>query len=356
MDERRATVILARTPGLTAPPLIEAARAAGGLGALAETFGPSGSAPVDGARVDEDLRWLDASGAMAIPCTSPLYPVRLAQTPGAPVVLYVLGDAGLLAAAQVTVVGARRATPTGREIAREMAGALARAGLAVTSGLAIGIDGAAHQGALDESKPTLAICAHGLDRIYPREHRALAERIRGAGALVSGFAPGAPPRRQHFPSRNRILAALGLATLVVEAERGSGSLVTARFAMQQGRPVFAVPGSVRSVLSGGCHELLRCGARMAESASDVLEGIRIPVSNQLVTAPPQAAFPGGAAGATLDKDSEILLDALGFEPVSLNTLVERTGLPASGIASMLLILELAGRVAPQSGGRYSRVC
>jgi DNA processing protein len=377
MDERQICALLARTPGLTARHVRAAAADAGApsglrdrpgaaaLSAVVERLRAADSALSPGARaylseplrapLDDDLRWLDASGAIVVPCTSALYPVHLAETVDAPPVLYLLGDAHALAARQVTMVGARAATPAGRAIAREMARELARAGLAVASGLAVGIDAASHEGALDAGGVTLAVCAHGLDCLYPPQHRGLARRIREHGALISRFPPGTRPTRQRFPWRNRTLSGLGAATVVVEAARGSGSLHTARFAVQQGRPVFAVPGSVRNPLSAGCHALLRQGARIAESAADVLHVLEISVLYQALTGVHAAARYAAPAAAPLDKGAEILLDAIGFEPVSLNTLVERTGLPSGGIASMLLMLELGGRVAPQPGGRWSRV-
>lgn len=371
MDERRICALFARTHGLTAQHVRAAFAGAGDLpGALArlrETPDAEASslAPPERVRarlgttpeplIDGDLRWLDASGAVALPCTSPLYPALLADTPFAPPALYVLGDTCALGGRAIAMVGARRATPGGCATAREIAAELARAGLVIASGLAVGIDAASHTGALDAGLRTLAVCAHGLDLLYPRGHRQLAERIRERGALVSAFPPGSAPTRPRFPLRGRMLSGLAIATLVVEAGRGSGSLHTARFALQHGRTVFAVPGSVRSPLSAGCHELLRCGAQLAEGAPDVLRTLGIHLSNQDLIESRRPRRRGAAALRPLDTDSKILLDAIGFEPVSLNTLVERTGLPSGGIASLLLILELAGHVAPQPGGRWSRV-
>jgi DNA processing protein len=371
MDEPDICALLARTPGLAAPHVRAAVAAAGAssaataLCAALERLRAADSPLSARARaylsdpprslLDSDRRWMDTSGATVVPCTSALYPHLLAEVADAPPVLYVLGDAQALAARQIAMVGARGATPAGRAIAREMAGALSRAGFAVTSGLALGIDAASHEGALESGGTTLAVCAHGLDCVYPRQHRDLAARIEERGALVSRFAPGVPPSRRRFPWRNRILSGIAAATVVVEAAQRSGSLHTARFALQQGRLLFAVPGSVRSPLSAGCHELLRRGGRIAESAADVLRGLGIPIHNQSLNSTGTAARACDPAAGPLDKDSEILLDALGFEPVSLNTLVERTGLPSNGVASMLLILELGGRVAPQPGGRWSRV-
>jgi DNA processing protein len=358
MDERRIAALLARTPGISAQHVHEALARAGDLARAAQlirTPGLSRVHAVSDARLDADVRWLEASGATAVMCTSALYPARLAAMAEAPPVLYVLGDVATLAPPSVAMVGARRATPAGLAIAREMAGEIARAGLVVASGLAVGIDAACHAGALEAGGATLAVCAHGLDLLYPREHRALAVRICGSGALVSRFPPGAPPARWRFAVRGRMLSGLALATLVVEAARASGSLQTAHAALRQRRPVYAVPGSIRSPASAGCHALLKCGARLAESAADVLRGLEIPLADQASMQAPRPLPHAAGAGAPLDKASEILLDALGFEPVSLNTLVERTGLPSGGIASLLLALELAGRVAPQPGGRFSRL-
>ncbi len=370
MDERRACALIARAPGLTARLVCAAAARAGGLAELAMRCAAQPAADVAAdlppraraflgappqAAIDSDLSWLDRSGAVLIPCTSALYPPPLAEVSRAPPVLYVLGDPHALSARQVAMVGARSATAAGRAIAREMAAALGRAGLTVTSGLAVGIDAASHEGALAAGGATVAVCAQGLDQTYPREHEDLARRIREHGALVSRFAPGAPPLRRHFPLRNDLLSGLAAATLVVEAARHSGSLITARCAMQHGRPVLAVPGSIRNPLAAGCHELLRQGARIAESASDVLRELGISFSDQEVVWPSPAECGAAAQAPPLDKDSEILLDALGFEPVSVSTLVERTGLASGCIASMLLILELRGRVALQPGGRYCRL-
>ena len=355
MDERRIAALFARTPGLTASKVHAALAQAGDLAGAAELIGGSRARKVNALLLDRDLRWLERSRAAAVICTSSVYPAQLAGTAEAPAVLYVLGNVGTLAAPQVAMIGARRATPAGLVSAHEMARAFVRAGVAVASGLAVGIDAASHEGALEAAGTTLAVCAHGLDLLYPRQHRALAQRICEGGALVSPFPPGTPPEKWRFPARGCILSGLALATLVVEAARDSGSLHTARAALRQGRPVYAVPGSIRSPVSGGCHELLRGGAQIAESAADVLRGIRGAPYKQALTGAPRPVLRGNPQRAPLDKASEILLDALGFEPVSLNTLVERTGLPSSGIASLLLALELAGHVAPQPGGRYSRL-
>lgn len=309
--------------------------------------------------IADDLAWLRASGARLLLWGEEAYPQQLAVTPGAPAAIYVLGDAAVLKMPQLAMVGARRASPLGRQVARELAGALTQAGLTITSGLAAGIDAASHGGALEAGGRTVAVLGNGLDRIYPPENARLAKRIRAAGALVSEFPPRTGPRRQHFPQRNRVISGLALGTLVVEAARNSGSLITARQAGHQGREVFAVPGSIRSPLSWGCHRLLRDGARLVEGPEDVLAELRFnPKIQKLAWQGRGCASSrrvGSGGGAPLDKEYEMLLDALGFEPATIDTLVARSGLSGESIASMLLILELEGRIAPYPGGLYGRL-
>ncbi|HTT03539.1 MAG TPA: DNA-processing protein DprA [Steroidobacteraceae bacterium] len=366
MDELRACALLARAPGLTAERLRAAVAQLGQLEFVAEGGRVCERAGLEAhtaaflraapsSTIDADLRWLAKSGAQLIPCTSPRYPELLARTEGAPAVLYVLGEPSVLASPQLSMVGARAASAAGRATARELATELVRAGLTITSGLALGIDAASHEGALAGGGMTVAVCAHGLDTLYPRQHRALAQRIRERGALVSEFPPGTPPRREMFPQRNRIISALSLGTLVVEAATWSGSLITARCAGEQGREVFAVPGSIRNPLARGCHQLIREGATLVESAADVLAELKTYKQNQQFTLDVLTVAGTAEPPPSLDKDYEMLLDALDFEPVSIDTLVERTGLSSGSIASMLLILELGGRVAPHPGGRYGRL-
>lgn len=366
MDLHRACAILARAPGLAAEHVraavahfgeLERAVSAGRRLASVEIPATASAwlAAPDESAVDADLQWVAASGAQLVPCTSELYPPLLAQIRGAPPVLYVLGEAAALQLPQLAMVGSRSPTPGGRATARAFAEYFAQAGLTITSGLALGIDAASHEGALQGGGLTIAVCGHGLDVVYPREHRALAARIRERGALVSEFPPRVPPLRRNFPQRNRIISGLALGTLVVEAARHSGSLITARTAGEQGREVFAIPGSIHNPLSRGCHTLIREGAKLVEQAEDVLSELRISLAPRQLA--PRGTGPEGTATAAvaLDKDYEMLLDALGFEPASIDVLAERTGLPSESIASMLLILELEGRVAPHPGGRYCRV-
>jgi DNA processing protein len=309
----------------------------------------------DESRIAADLRWLDDSGCHLLACTSRDYPDLLRHSPDAPPVLFVRGNAAVLNEPQLAMVGSRNPTAGGRATARRFAASFARLGLCITSGMALGIDAACHEGALDSDGITVAVLAHGLDVIYPAVHQALAERILASGALVSEFPPGTAPLAAHFPQRNRIIAGLSHGTLVVEAARDSGSLITARLAGVAGREVFAIPGSIHNPLARGCHQLIRQGARLVEEVDDVLAELNISLSAQLLAG--SSAAPAGTtdAGAALDKEYKILLDALAFEPASVDSLIERTGMNSESIASMLLILELDGHVAPHPGGRYSRM-
>ena len=313
----------------------------------------------DQAALEADLNWLRASGARLVLWGDTGYPLALAAIPGAPAALYVVGSVEAIKTPQLAIVGARSASPLGRSIARELAGSLAQVGLTITSGLALGIDAASHEGALAAGGCTVAVLGTGPDRVYPAENAGLAARIRTAGTLVSEFPPRTGPQRQNFPRRNRVISGLALGTLVIEAGERSGSLITAQRALEQGREVFAVPGSIRSPLSQGCHQLIRQGAHLVESAADVLAGLKFGHQFQGLK-PEVAGGPEGCGlppqgGAPLDKEYEMLLDALGFEPATIDTLVARSGLSGESIASMLLILELEGRIAPYPGGLYGRL-
>lgn len=305
----------------------------------------------DRARIDADLRWLESSGATLLAVTDEEYPPLLRHSPDAPPLLFVLGDVAALSEPQIAMVGSRNPTAGGVATARDFAAKFARAGLTVTSGLALGIDAACHEGALGGGGLTIAVLGCGLDRIYPKSHESLAGRIAASGAVISEFPPGTEPLPCYFPQRNRIIAGLSSGTVVVEAARRSGSLITARLAGAAGREVFAVPGSIHNERARGCHELIRQGAKLIESVEDVLCDLRISLTDQLLAPAPGVA----KKPPRLDKASEILLDALAFEPASVDSLIERTGLNSESITSMLLILELEGHVAPHPGGRYSRL-
>lgn len=284
----------------------------------------------------------------------PRFPEQLAAVRGCPDALYVRGDPAVLALPQLAIVGSRAATRAGRETAFEFAAALAARGLAITSGLATGIDAAAHRGALAAGGVTIAVCATGLDRTYPPEHAALADEIAAAGALVSEFPAGTPPAARHFPQRNRVISGLARGVLVVEAAARSGSLITARHAADQGRDVLAVPGSIRDALARGCHRLIKDGAALVETPDDVLFALGLAELEADLVPDIAAGTDAGKSRAVLDSDAEMLLNALGFEPADFDRLVERTGLAVQAVASKLQMLELEGRVESLAGGRYSR--
>ncbi|MFP4245376.1 MAG: DNA-processing protein DprA [Ectothiorhodospira sp.] len=305
-----------------------------------------------------DLQWAEAPGRHILTLEDPRYPPRLRVIPGAPPVLYVVGDPQVLHWPMLAVVGSRHPTPGGRDTATAFSAHLARSGLVIASGLAQGIDAAAHAGALEGHGLTVAVTGTGPDRVYPATHRDLARRIAAEGALVTELPAGTPVRREHFPRRNRILAGLAVGTLVVEAAQRSGSLITARLAGEQGREVFAIPGSIHNPMARGCHRLIRQGAKLVETADDILEelGPQIFVPSGTST-PTREASPAPAVPAAegVDPEHTALLEAMGHDPVAVDQLVERTGLTAGAVSSMLLLMELRGQVASLSGGRYVRL-
>ena len=327
------------------------AQARAGLPAATREFLSSSKAALS--RTEQ--AWLEHPRHHIVPFTDPRYPALLRRTVHAPIALYVAGDASVLNDPQLAVVGSRNPTAQGRETAAQLCEQLAARGLVITSGLAAGIDTAAHLGALRAEGRTIAVLGSGISEIYPRCNGPLGIDIARQGAVVSAFPLEAPPRRSHFPRRNGIIAALCLGTLVVEAARESGSLITARLAGGLGRKLFAVPGSILSPMSQGCHQLIRQGAKLTETAHDILSEIDF---SGFFTAREREA--GGIAGhggleLGMDKDQKILLDALGFDPVDLDGLVVRTGFKPATVSSMMLILELEGHVQAAPGGRYSRV-
>ncbi len=309
----------------------------------------------DATRHQPELEWLACEQQHLVTWADADYPPLLRQIPDPPLALYVIGDRAALSRPQLAIVGSRNPTPAGRENARAFARHLAGAGLAITSGLALGIDGAAHRGALEASGgATLAVVATGLDRVYPARHRELAHEIAGRGALISEFSLGTPPLPENFPIRNRLISGLAFGVLVVEAAVGSGSLITARLATDQGREVFAIPGSIHSPLARGCHALIRQGAKLVETAQDILEEL-----GALARAVADSgAAPGSLAPrvppAELPAPMAQLLVCLGYDPASIDQLVERSGLTTEAVSSMLLQLELQGLVEAGAGGKFQR--
>jgi DNA processing protein len=311
------------------------------------------SAP-DRAAAERDLQWLGRSPQHHfITDDDTRYPARLRTIAGAPVALFAVGDPRLLDEPQLAIVGARGASSQGRENARAFADAASRIGLLVTSGLALGIDAAAHAGALDSGAATVAVCGNGLDRIYPPRNQTLGERIAACGVLLSEYPPGTVPRPQHFPQRNRIISGLSLGVLVVEAQLGSGSLITARLAAEQGREVFALPGSIHNPLARGCHALIRDGAALVESLDDIVAALA-PQLRPLLPAPASAA----AATAESPVDDPLqrqLLALLGDTPASLDQLAAQLSSGVAELGAALLGLELEGRIEALPGDRFVRL-
>lgn len=310
--------------------------------------------------------WLDGAtdgqARSLIAIGDPAYPELLLQSADPPLLLHAIGRAALLDTRSLAIVGSRRPTPQGLENARRFAREAGERGLTVVSGLALGIDGAAHEGALQAGAGTVAVVGTGLDRVYPARHRDLAARIAREGLLVSEFPIGTPAIGANFPQRNRIIAGVSLGTLVVEAALRSGSLITARLALESGRDVFAIPGSIHSEQSHGCHWLIKQGAKLVESIDEITEEFEVPghAGSTASTATdkadradtsPAPAEPQPAA----DGGDDRLLETIGHDPVSFDVLLARTGCSVSALGAALLELELAGRVARLPGQLYQRI-
>lgn len=301
-------------------------------------------------QIEAALAWAREPGNHILTLADAAYPQALLQIPDPPTLLYAKGRVELLNAPALAIVGARSATPQGVENAEAFARALSEAGLSIVSGLALGVDAAAHRGALKGQGSTIAVVGTGADRIYPARNDKLAREIAGQGVILSEFPLGTPPAAYNFPRRNRIISGLARGVLVVEAAVDSGSLITARMAAEQDREVFAIPGSIHSPLSRGCHKLLKQGAKLVESAQDVLEELR------------WAGLSSHPAGKTAspealqaDDESAAFLLHMGFDPVDPDTLVARAGLTPDALFAILTVLELDGRVARLPGGRFQRI-
>ncbi|KGC09085.1 DNA protecting protein DprA [Burkholderia cepacia] len=395
----RAWLQLAHAPGLS-PAVLQALLAAFGSPAavlcasdqaIAAVSSPAAAQAVRASerddldtRTDAALAWLDGPGNVLVTLSDPAYPPRLRDLHDPPPLLYVKGRLDLLHARGLAVVGSRHATPQGLADATHFAHALSDAGLTIVSGLALGVDGAAHRGGLDGRSGTVAVIATGADLVYPARHRALAHEIAAHGAIVSEWPLGTPARAAHFPQRNRLIAALALGVLVVEAAPRSGSLITARLANELGRDVFAIPGSIHAPLAQGCHALIRDGAKLTAAPLDVLEeyGLGEPAAHSTGGAAragnPRAnageiRAPGTAGSAPADRaaaaaapprseapppddpSERAVLVALGYGPVTYEWLAEHSGLPDDVLHGALLALELAGRIASVAGGRFARL-
>ncbi len=374
MTELKDWLQLLRAPGLGARrlhPLIKhfgSATAVIGAGGALRDFGVTQPAmealtQPDRTRLDADLQWLSEPNHHLVTFASNDFPPQLRQMPDPPAALFVVGDPTLMWLPQLAIVGSRNASRGGLDNARGFAQLIASQGLTVTSGLALGVDGAAHAGALAANGPTIAVAATGLDRVYPAKHRDLATKIAENGAIVSEFPLGTEPRPGHFPARNRIISGLSLGVLVVEASLGSGSLITARQAIEQGREVFAIPGSIHNPMARGCHQLIKQGAKLVESGEDLYDELKASLAAHVALAGDRLGTPveavsveptGGEPNNEQNEDYKKLLEAIGYDPVSIDRLVELTELPIDALSSMLLILELDGKVQNEPGGGYYR--
>ncbi len=310
--------------------------------AAAELLRPEAIAPA----IERALRWTQEPGHAIVTLADAAYPRLLLEIPDPPPLLYAIGRVELLGRPSLAVVGSRNATAQGARDAEQFAKAFSAAGLTIVSGLALGIDAAAHRGALAAASSTIAVFGTGVDVIYPRQNAPLAERIAESGLLLSEFPLGFSALAHNFPRRNRLISGLAQGCLVIEAALASGSLITARAAAEQGREVFALPGSIHSPLTKGCHALIKQGAKLVESAEDVLAEL---------TAFRRTGFASTSAAADPAAQPEALLTHMGFDPVDLDSLCARSALPAERVSAELLRLELAGRIAALPGGLYQRL-
>ncbi|MFJ3055123.1 DNA-processing protein DprA [Herbaspirillum sp. NPDC087042] len=323
---------------------------------LAAVVGPAIAAalrkplvPRQQARIAATLAWLQVPGQSIVTLADAHYPPALLQIPDPPPLLYLRGNAAWLCGEALAVVGSRNATAQGVAHAARFSEELSRAGLTIVSGLALGIDAAAHEGGLRGAGSTVAVIGTGIDIDYPLRHRALAQRIAEQGCIVSEYPLGTPPLAANFPRRNRLISGLSRAVLVVEAAAQSGSLITARMAAEQGRDVFAIPGSIHSPLAKGCHQLIRQGAKLVDTTQDILDEF---AGRQAV---PMATRPAAATAVDVDPASALVLQAMGHDPVDADTLASRCELDVAALAGLLLTLELEGRIELLPGAQYRRL-
>jgi DNA processing protein len=306
------------------------------------------AAAVHGPVAEETMRaigiWLDDSSNHIVTLADPSYPQALLQIADPPPLIYAKGRVTLLNHDSFAVVGSRNATQQGLAHAESFARVLSDAGLTIVSGLALGIDAAAHRGGLTGASSTIGVVGTGLDIVYPARNRELAHQLAQDGCIISEFTLGTPPVAANFPRRNRLISGLARGCLVVEAAISSGSLITARMANEQGKDVFAIPGSIHSPLAKGCHNLIKQGAKLAETADDILEELRLPAVGTRL-----------ASVGDLHTTTDHVFDALGFEPCDIDTLSTRTGMGTEKIAALLTEWEIEGRVEALPGGRYQRV-
>lgn len=298
--------------------------------------------------VEQDLAWLDKDENHALTWHDNDYPQLLLEIPNPPPVLFVRGNLKLLQQPQIAIVGSRNPSVQGIQTATDFAATLTRFGFTITSGLALGIDAAAHRGALQATGQTIAVAGTGPDRVYPARHKELAGEIIQHGTIVSEFPPGTAALANHFPRRNRIISGLCIGLLVVEAARQSGSLITARLALEQNREVFAIPGSIHNPLARGCNALIREGAKLVETTDDILEELGEYNQRHEGNVPQKSQ-------SELDPEQQNLLNLIQFGPTTVDYLVQQSGLSVEIVSSMLLVLELQGYIASAAGGSYIRI-
>ena len=301
------------------------------------------------------LDWLQNNNAHVVTLANRTYPQRLLEISNPPAVLYAIGNLHWLNHPSIAIVGSRNATPQGEKNAEEFAASLCNFGLCVVSGMALGIDGAAHRGALKANAATIAVVGTGLDIVYPARHRDLAHKIAERGLIISEFPLGTPSKAQNFPRRNRLISGLSLGCLVVEANIDSGSLITARLATEQGREVFAIPGSIHSPVAKGCHQLIKQGAKLVENTQDILEEIK-----NLLPVHRSANSPSGLIGEmALETEaglgSNTVLDLMGFDAINFDSLQQLSTLTTEALSAMLMMLELDGKITVLSGNKYQRL-
>ena len=301
---------------------------------------------VDQADLQDTLNWLAKANNHIVTLADPDYPKALLEIADPPPLLYAKGNIALLNKLSIAIVGSRNASVQGEKNAEAFAQGLAVHGLCIVSGLALGIDGAAHRGALKAKGDTIAVVGTGLDMVYPAQHRDLAHQIASSGLIISEFPLGTLSKPQNFPRRNRLISGLSLGCLVVEANLKSGSQITARLSAEQGREVFAIPGSIHSPLAKGCHQLIKQGAKLVDSLQDIVEELNLSKA---------VSTPLAEANSPTNQDQQKLLDAMAYEPISIESLVQLTGLTVSTLSSMLTLLELEGRITGLAGGQYQQI-
>ena len=314
---------------------------------------------VDAEMIAPTLKWLEKDNAHIVTFADSTYPQKLLEISNPPAVLYAIGNLHWLNHPTIAMVGSRSATPQGEKNAEEFAKSLCEQGLCVISGMALGIDGAAHRGSLKANGATIAVVGTGLDIVYPARHRDLAHKIAERGLILSEFPLGTPSKAQNFPRRNRLISGLSLGCLVVEANIDSGSLITARLAAEQGREVFAIPGSIHSPVTKGCHQLIKQGAKLVESVQDILEEINwVSIANSLPSKNSLLSISPSGLMADLSPNSpqtNTVLDLMGFDPVNFESIRTNSGLTTEALSSMLMLLELENKITSLAGGNYQRL-